>query len=148
MYNLSPEFKYNHNVAFLLEFEQHECIQYDKTYPDIIKTWWGHPKKFRADVNGIYATVSLDTHMIYVDPMLCRLFGKNNSTHFLITWVPIMHKVAEGYSFNWAKMLLDNLAKEIIEYQLAKSKGHSAPFYMSTYIMDIIFFMTPFPLMN
>jgi hypothetical protein len=148
MYKLSPDFKYNHNVAFLLEFEQHECIQYDKTYPDIIKTWWGHPEKFRADVHGIYATTSLDTHMIYVALMLCRLFRKKSSTHFPVAWVPIMHEVAEGYSFNWAKMLSDNLAKEITEYQLAKSKGQSAPFYMSAYIMDAIFFMTPFPLMN
>jgi hypothetical protein len=41
-----------------------------------------------------------------------------------------------------------NLAKEITEYQSLKSKGKPAPFYMSTYITDVIFFMTPFPLMN
>jgi hypothetical protein len=62
--------------------------------------------------------------------------------------VLIMHEVAEGYSFNWANMLSDNLAKEITEYQLAKSKGRYAPFYMSAYIMDAICFITPFPLMN
>jgi hypothetical protein len=32
--------------------------------------------------------------------------------------------------------------------KVAKSKGQSAPFYMSTYVMDAICFMTPFPLMN
>jgi hypothetical protein len=148
MYKLSPKFKYNHNVAFLLEFEQHECIQYDKTYPDIIKTWWGHLGKFIADVHGSYATTSLDTHMIYVALMLCKLFGKKSSTHLLVAWVPIIHEVVEGYSFNWAKMSSDNLAKEITEYQLDKSKAQSSPFYMSTYIMDVIFFMTPFSLMN
>jgi hypothetical protein len=56
--------------------------------------------------------------------------------------------VAEGFSFNWAKMLLDNLAKEITEYQWMKTKGKPAPFYMLTYIMDSICFMTPFPLMS
>jgi hypothetical protein len=45
-------------------------------------------------------------------------------------------------------MLSDNLAKEITEYQMAKSKGQPAPFYMSVYVMDAICFMTPFPLMN
>ena len=45
-------------------------------------------------------------------------------------------------------MLFDNLAKEIVEYKSLKSKGQPAPFYMSTYIMDAICFMTPFPLMN
>jgi hypothetical protein len=33
MYKLSPIFKYNYNVAFMIEFEKHECKQYDKTYP-------------------------------------------------------------------------------------------------------------------
>jgi hypothetical protein len=111
MYKLSPNFKYNFNVAFMLEFEQHECIQYEKSYPDIIKSYWGHPEKFRADAHGMYATTSLDTHMIYVSMMLCRIFRKKSPTHFLVAWVSIMHEVAEGYSFNWAKILSDNLAK-------------------------------------
>jgi hypothetical protein len=59
-----------------------------------------------------------------------------------------MHEVVEGYSFNWAKMLSDNLNKEITEYQLAKSKGQPTSFYIFSYIMDVIFFMTHFPLMN
>jgi hypothetical protein len=59
-----------------------------------------------------------------------------------------MNEVVEGYTFNWAKMLSDNLVKEIDEYQSLKSKGKPAPFYMSAYIMDAILFMTPFPLMN
>jgi hypothetical protein len=45
-------------------------------------------------------------------------------------------------------MLLDNLAKEVVEYKSLKSRGKHAPFYMFTYIMDVIFFMNPFPLMN
>jgi hypothetical protein len=34
-----------------------------------------------------------------------------------------MHEVAKGYSFNWGKILSDNLASEVAEYQTAKSKG-------------------------
>jgi len=59
-----------------------------------------------------------------------------------------MHEGAEGYSFNWGKILSDNLTKEIAEYQTEKSKGKLASFYISAYIMDAIFYMTPFPLMN
>jgi hypothetical protein len=59
-----------------------------------------------------------------------------------------MNEVTEGFTLNWAKILSDNLAKEIAEYKIVKSKGHSALFYMSSYIMDAIRFMTPFPLMN
>jgi hypothetical protein len=148
MYKLSLIFKYSYNVEFIMEFDQQECTQYGKNYTDLIKKWWGHPEKFRADTHGIYATTSLDAHMIYVAMMLCRIFGKKDSSHFLLAWVPIMNEVAEGYSFNWAKMLSDNLAKEIIGYQLEKSKGKPSPLYMSAYIMDSIFFITPFPLMS
>jgi hypothetical protein len=148
MYKLSLDPKYNYNVAFMLEFEKHECIQYDKSYPDIIKYWWGHTDKFRANAHGIYATMSLDNHMIYVAMMLYRLFGKKSPTHFPVALVSIMHEVVEGFSFNWAKSLLNNLAKEIMEYKLVKTKGQTTPFYMSMFIMDDVFFITPFPLMN
>jgi hypothetical protein len=148
MYKLSPTPKYTYNVAFILEFERKECVQYARSGHDIIKTWWGHPEKFRTDAHGMYATMSLDAHMVYVAMMLCRLFGKKIPTHFSVEWVSIMNEVAEGYTFNWAKMLSDNLAKEIVDYKTMKSKGQPTPFYMSAYVMDAICFMTPFPLMN
>jgi hypothetical protein len=62
--------------------------------------------------------------------------------------VPFLHEEAEGYSFNWNKILLDNLAKDVMEYQTARSSGRPVAFYMSAYIMDAICFKTPFPLMN
>jgi hypothetical protein len=120
MYKLSLDPKYNYNVSFVLDFEQNECIQYDKSYPDIIRPWWGHPEKFRDEAHGVYATMSLDIHMIYIAMILCILFGKKTPTHFPMEWVFIMHEVAEEYTFNWAKILSDNLAKEITEYKMEK----------------------------
>jgi len=84
------------------------------------RSWWGHPEKFRSGAHGMYATTSLYVHMIYVDMMLCRLFGKNIPTHLTVGWVSIMHKVVEGYTFNWDRMLSDKLAKEITEYKMDK----------------------------
>jgi hypothetical protein len=86
--------------------------------------------------------------MMYVAMMLCRLFEKENSALFLFPWVPIMHTVAEGYSFDWDKVLSDILVREITEYQSLKDKGKPSPFYMPAYIMDFVCFMTPFPLMS
>jgi hypothetical protein len=83
--------------------------------------------------------------MLYVAMIICHLFGKNNPTNFVFEWVAIMNEVAKGYTFNWAKMLSDNLAKEIVDYKSTKSKGKSATFYMSAYVIDAICFMTPFP---
>jgi len=93
MYKLSPAFKHSYNVAFLKEFDEEECPEGVKNYPNLIKDWWARPEKFRAHTHGIYATTSLDTHMMYVTMMLCRLFGRENSSHFLLSWVPIMHEV-------------------------------------------------------
>jgi hypothetical protein len=68
--------------------------------------------------------------MVYIEMMLCRLFGRKIPTHFPAEWVPIIHEVAEGYTFNWGKILSDNLTKEIVEYQMEKSKGQPTSFYM------------------
>jgi hypothetical protein len=81
---------------------------------------------------------------MYIAMMICRLYEKENTTHFFLPWVPIIHTVAEGYSFDWAKILSDSLASEITEYQTKKAKGKPTSFFMSAYIMDAIYFMTPF----
>jgi len=124
MYKLSPIFKYSYNSTFILEFEKKECTKYEKIYPDLIKDLWGNSEKFRDETHGMYATTSLESHMIYVAMIICKLFAKKSSTHLSLAWEPMMHEVAKGYSFNWAKMLSDNLAKEITEYQLENSKGN------------------------
>jgi hypothetical protein len=148
MYKISPNPKFTYNVSFILEFEKKECIQYARSCQDIIRFWWGHPEKFRTDAHGTYATMSLDLHMVHVAMILYRLFGNKIPTHFSMEWVSIMNEVDEGFTFNWAKLLLDNLAKGIVKYKIVKSKGWSTPFYMLAYIMDAICFMTPFTLMN
>jgi hypothetical protein len=86
--------------------------------------------------------------MVYVAMMLCRIFGNKSPTHFPAEWVPLLHEAPKGYTVNWNKILLDNLAKDIIEYQTVRSSGRPVAFYMSTYIMDAICFATPFLLMN
>jgi hypothetical protein len=80
--------------------------------------------------------------------LICRLYGKENTTHLFLPWVPIIHTVAKGVSFDWANILLESLASEITEYQTKKAKQKPTSFFMSSYIMDAIYFMTPFPLMG
>jgi hypothetical protein len=120
---LSPTFKHTYNATLLKKFDEEECPESVKNYLDLIKDWWAFLEKFRVDTHGTYAMTSLKSHMMYVAMMLYRLFGRENSVHFLLSWVPIMHEVAEGFSFNWAKMLSDSLAKEITKYQTLKAKG-------------------------
>jgi hypothetical protein len=82
MYKLPPTSKYIYNVEFIAEFQRKECTEFDQTYPNIIKDWWGIPARFRADTHGSYATTSLNEYMVYIALMLCRLFGRKIPTHF------------------------------------------------------------------
>ena len=78
MYKLPPTSKYNYNDKFVEEFQRKECTTFDQTYPGIIKEWWGIPAKFRADTHGIYATTPLNEYMVYIEMMLCILFGRKS----------------------------------------------------------------------
>jgi hypothetical protein len=94
----TPNFIYN--ASFLVDFDKKECAQYGKNLPYLIKDWYSHPEKFRVDSHGVYTAVALEPHIMYIAMMMCRLYGKENTTHFFLTWVPIMHTVEEGNSFD------------------------------------------------
>jgi hypothetical protein len=80
--------------------------------------------------------------------MLYNLLQIKSPTHFSVEWVAIMNKVDKVYTFNWAKMLSDNLAKKIVDYKTKQKKGQPTPFYILAYVIDAICFLNPFPLMN
>jgi hypothetical protein len=148
MYKLSLVSNFVYNANFLVDFNKKECDQYGKNLPDLIKDWYSCPKKFIFDSRGIYPFVTLEPHIMYIEMMMCRLYGKENTTHFFLPWVPIIHTVEEGYSFDWEKILSDIFFQEIARYQLLRAKGQLTQFFMSADIMDFVCFMTPFPLMD
>jgi hypothetical protein len=148
MYKLSPNYKHTFNKEFVAAFQQKECVEGGQTYPDMIKGWARDENKFRANKHGIYATASLNEYMVYLGMMLCRLFGRKDPFHFNADWTPFLEEVSEGRSFNWHKILSDNITSEVMNYKTARAKGQPVAFYMSAYIMDAICFRTPFPLMN
>jgi hypothetical protein len=113
MYQLSPTPKFSHNVEFLEGFKRRECEQYDRKLSDLIKDWVSHPAKFRANGNGVYSISSLEPQFKYIEMMTCRLYGREDTTHFFLPWVPLIQTVAEGCSFDWAKLLSDNLTSRI-----------------------------------
>jgi hypothetical protein len=100
MYKLSSNPKYVYNAPFVNKFEKDECTDYDRIVHDIVKTWWGNENKFKADSHGIYSTTSCDAHIMYVVMMIIRLYANKNSAHFTIDWVPIIHEVAKGFTFD------------------------------------------------
>jgi hypothetical protein len=66
--------------------------------------------------------------------MACRLYGREDTTHFFLLWVPLIHIVAEAISFDWAKMLSDSLTSRVTKYRAPKESGKATSFFMSTYI--------------
>jgi hypothetical protein len=148
MYKLPTTSDHTYGTEFLDEFKEKECVQYDKTMSSLIKDWVSNTAKFRADTHGIYSIASLEPQYKYVAMMTCRLYGKEDTSHFFLSWVPLMFRVAEGSSFDWAKMLSDSLTSRVTEYRAQKENGKASSFFMSAYIMDAICSMTPFPLMS
>jgi hypothetical protein len=82
MYKLPTVSDFAYNVEFLENFKQKECVQYDKSMSGLIKDWVSHPAKFRADNNGVYSISSLEPQFKYVAMMTCRLYGREDTTHF------------------------------------------------------------------
>jgi hypothetical protein len=148
MYKLPANFEYTYGQEFLAEFKEKECKEFDRTLPGLIKDWVSRSATFRVNDKGVYSISSLEPNFLYVAMMACRLFGWEDTAHFYIQWVPLIYRVAEGSSFNWAKMLSDSLFNRITEYREKKAAGKPSGFYMSAYIMDAICSLTPFPLMN
>jgi len=100
MYKLSPTLNFTYNVEFLEDFKQKECEKYNKRLSYLIKDWVSHPVKFRADSNGVYSISSLEPQFKYIAIMTCRLYGREDTTHFFLQWMPLMHIVVEGCSFD------------------------------------------------
>jgi hypothetical protein len=147
MYKLSTTSNFIYNASFLVNFNNKECDHYGKSLSDLIKDWCSCPETFRAKSHDTYSISSLEPQFMYIAMMMCRIYGKDNTTHFFLPWVSIIHSVVEGFSFDWAKIFLDNLASEISEYQTKKTKGQPTSFFVSAYIMETICFIMPFPLM-
>jgi hypothetical protein len=80
--------------------------------------------------------------------MMCKLYGREDTSHFFLLWVPLMFWVTEGSSFDWEKILSNSLTSRVKEYGTQKENGKASSFFMSAYIMDAICCMTPFPLMS
>jgi hypothetical protein len=47
--------------------------------------------------------------MVYLGMMLCRFFGRKDPFHLNADWTPFLEEVLEGRSFNWHKILSDNI---------------------------------------
>jgi hypothetical protein len=148
MYKFPTTFDHTYGAEFLDEFKKKECVQYGKTMSILIKDWVSNTVKFIVDTHDIYSIIYLEPQYKYVAMMTYRLYGKEDTSHFFLSWVPLMFWVVEGSSFDWENMLSDSLTSRVTKYRAQKENGKVSSFFMSAYIMDAICSMTPFPLMS
>jgi hypothetical protein len=148
MYKFPTMSDFFYNVEFLENFKQKECVKYDKIMSGLIKDWVSHPAKFMADSNGIYSIASLEPQFKYIAMITCKLYGREETTHFFLQWVPLSHTVTKGCSFDWDKLLSDSLTSRVTKYRAQKESGKIASFFMSAYIMETVCLLTPFPLIS
>jgi hypothetical protein len=118
MYKLPTTSNHTYGAEFLDEFKQKEFIQYDKTMSSLIKYWVSNTVNFRADTHDTYSITSLEPQYKYVSMITFKLYGKEDTSHFFLPWVPLMFRVTEGSSFDWAKMLSNSLTSRVTEYQV------------------------------
>jgi hypothetical protein len=128
MYQLPSTSNFSHNDEFLESFKQKECEKYDRSMSDLIKDWVSYPAKLRADGNGVYSISSLEPQFKYIAMMACRLYGREDTTHFFLPWVPLIHTVTEGCSFDWAKLLSDSLTSRLQNIGCRRQMGRPLHF--------------------
>ena len=98
----------------------------------------------------MYSTGSLTSPYCFAAAMLCRLFGKPDINMVLREWLPLLNAAVNATIVDWAKILSDNLATAIFNYRSKRivSQRIYPPFYLSSYVMDSICFISKFPLMG
>ena len=98
----------------------------------------------------MYTTWSVYPSHSFAAAMLCRLFGRPNSTKFSAEWLSLIDAVVNAIVMNWAQILSHNLARTIMEYRGKRSVASRLypPFFMSAYVMDVICFVSKFLVMG
>jgi len=98
----------------------------------------------------MYNTGSLTSPYCFAAAMLCRIFGMADINKFSSEWLPLLDAATNATIVDWAKILSDNLVTTIVSYQSkrATSQRIYPHFYLFSYIMDSICYVSKFPVMG
>jgi hypothetical protein len=97
---------------------------------------------------GVYSITSLEPQYKYVAMMTCRYLGER--THHIFS----LHGCLLCFGSQKVALLIGQRYSRIVwptgsqSIEKQKESGRPSSFFMSTYIMDAICSMTPFPLMS
>jgi hypothetical protein len=147
MYKLSPPIvRLDDN--FIKEFIKKNVKEEEVQIPDLIKEWWYDPNSFKIMGDKMYLVPRLKKSPMLVAIMLCHLYGEKNSTKFKLSWVPLIHQVLTRKVFNWSHILSANIKQEVQKVSGSPSRIYCLGFFMSSYLVDVVCVVTPFPLLG
>lgn len=98
----------------------------------------------------MYSTGSLTSLYLFAAAMLCRLFGMPDINKFSSEWLSLLDSATNATIMDLAKILFDNLVTAIVNYRSKRTISHRIypPFYLFSYVMDAICYVSKFPLMG
>ena len=113
-------------------------------FEEMIKSWMGNPAEFISKIDNSY---QLDPFFVLA-VVLCRLYGLPNCTLFKSDWAPLAHHILTiGESFNWVQ-ILSVVLKDANEKYKKNSSSRNPSFYLSGYVMDVLYATSSFPMMG
>ena len=115
MYHL-PKPQTIYNKQFLENFSKE-----NEDPTDFMRTWSKNEGKIKKDKTSMYSTTFISPPHSFAADMLCRMFGKLDSTKFSPKWLPLIDVVINATIMNLAQILSNNLAKAIMDYRRKRS---------------------------
>ena len=100
----------------------------------ILKGWWskGHFRTNSAAVEWKNSKFRKKFRIIVI--LLSRFFGRKDGSTFLDKWIPIIYQIiTSGSTLNWGELISSNLDNQL------KCIHKEHQFYMSTYMMNVIY---------
>ena len=99
----------------------------------------------KKDKNGMYTTGSIYSPY-YFATAICSLYNNKFSSE----WLPLEDVAINARIMNWAQILSKNLATTILEYRREGSIASRVypTFFISTYVVDAICFVSKFLVMG
>lgn len=144
MYHV-PEPEATYNKQFMEKFAKEkedsvECTKISSVREEPLKN----------DKHGMYNTSSFSSPYYFVAAMLCRLFGGLDVNKFSSEWLPLLDAATNATIMDWAQIFSNNLATSIWNYRSERTTTQMIypPFYLTTYVMDAICYVSKFPLMD
>lgn len=125
-------------------YVKEECERDKNKFPQTIKDWMQNSNMFKVETLRKYSVIPLAPIFFYVSSMLCHLYDKPNYSIFLKVSVHLIENACRNYVFDWEKMY-HNMATHIMHFHSKNTIEYVPPFYMPSYIMNVISFSLDFP---